>query len=241
MTTYTAIIVDDQEHAISSLSRYVKKTPSLKLIGTYENPLEALEILSGDSAPDIAFLDVDMPELSGLALAGLTKISTQVIFVSAHAQYALDAYGLHASGYLLKPFAFETFLETVQHVCAQIARPAMPFPSEPLFFKASVKGKYIKIMSQEILYIEAMGNYVKIWVSTSETPKTIYMLLKEAEIQLKESNMIRISRSFIINTMHTDAVDGNSVTMSNGKEITVGPNYRSSFQDYLRRNTVSGN
>jgi DNA-binding LytR/AlgR family response regulator len=239
MIQYKAIIVDDEPNAILNLAEYVKKTPSLTLTGTYENPLEALEIFNSEAAPDIAFLDIDMPELSGLALANLAGRHRQVVFVSAHPQYALEAYGLHAAGYLLKPFTFETFLDTVQHVCGIIARPMSPMPSEPLLFKTSIKGKYITIMSQDIIYIEAMGNYLKIYEDSADSPKIVYLSMKHAVEKLRETNMIRVSRSYIINTLYMDAIDGNTIVLKNNKNIVIGPTYRLDFQNYVNAKLVN--
>ncbi|RZJ76926.1 MAG: response regulator transcription factor [Flavobacterium sp.] len=239
MIQYKTIIVDDEPNAIVNLTEFIHKTQNLTLAGTYGNPLEALDILASTAAPDIAFLDIDMPELSGLALANLAGRYTQVVFVSGHPQYALDAYDLHAAGYLLKPFSFETFLDTVQHVCGILARPRSPYPSEPLLFKTSIKGKYITLLSQDIIYIEAMGNYVKIQTIGSEHPKIVYLSLKQAVAQLKETNMIRVSRSYLINTVYMEAIDGNTIVLKNNKSIDVGPTYRSDFQDYIRTRLVN--
>jgi len=241
MTPYTAIIVDDEAHAIFSLSKYVEKTPNLHLSGTYENPLEALNVLTGPTPPDIAFLDIDMPELSGIALAALTERNTQVIFVSAHSQFALDAYGVHAVGYLLKPFSFETFIKTVKHVCAKIDRSSKPTSIDPLLFKTSIKGKYITVLSKEIIYIEAMGNYMKIYTKNSDSPIVVYLSLKQAVLKFTDSTMIRISRSFLINTLYVNAIDGNRIKMNDEKYIIVGPTYRSSFQQYVSTHLVGEN
>ncbi|WP_449436746.1 LytR/AlgR family response regulator transcription factor [Pedobacter steynii] len=240
MRQYKAIIVDDEVHALDTLRSYIQKTPSLRLGGSYENPLEALEILSGNQPPDIAFLDIDMPELSGLVLAKLTSSKVQVVFTSAHEQYALDAFGVNAVDYLLKPFSFERFLITVQKVCKKITKAETPITSMPLFFKANVKGKIIRIMSDKITYIEAMLNYIKIYTIISETPKIIYLSLKEAESKLGGTNLIRINRSFVINTTFLEVVEGNRITMSNGERFIVGPSYKTSFHAYLNANTIGG-
>jgi len=241
MIQYKAIIVDDEAHALATLSTYIQKTPNLSLCGAYENPLDALEVLSGNQPPDIAFLDIDMPELSGLALADLAGSDVHIVFISAHEQYSLAAFGVNASGYLLKPFSFENFLKTVQNVSSRMAKVKIPVPADPFFFKTSIKGKYIRIMSDQIIYIEAMLNYVKIYTTSSETPKVIYLSLKEAETKLEGTHLVRVNRSFVINTIFLELVDGNSLTMSNGKKIGLGPSYKTSFNTYLKSNTIGGN
>jgi len=241
MRQYKTIIVDDETHALATLGSYIEKTPNLVLYRAYENPLDALAILSGNQPPDIAFLDIDMPELSGLALADLANSDVRVVFTSAHEQYALEAFGVHASGYLLKPFSFEKFLSTVQKVCKRIDKEEISVADKPAFFKVSVKGKFIRIMIDQITFIEAMLNYVKIHTTGSDAPKVIYLSLKEAETKLRGTHLIRVSRSFIINTIFLETVDGNSLTMSNGQKIGLGPSYKISFYTYLKSNTIGGN
>lgn len=237
---YKTIIVDDETHALDTLRRYIEKTPDLELIGIFENPIEALATLSGPKPPQIAFLDIDMPELNGISLAELTDSHVEIVFTSAHQQYALEAFGLQVSGYLLKPFSFETFFKTVRKVCSRISPTAPQAASKPLFFSVSSKGRYIRIMSEDITYIEAMLNYVKIHTISSENPKTIYLSLKEAATRLGGTHLIRVSRSYVINTVHLEIVEGNTVVMSNGKKITIGPHYRNAFYDYLAASSVGG-
>lgn len=237
---YNTIIVDDESHALATLQRYIEKLPTLQLIGVFENPLEALQVLTGNEPPQIAFLDIDMPELNGLALAELAANKVEIIFTSAHDQYAMDAHGLQVAGYLLKPFSFESFVKTVQKICDRISPDEKESRSRPLFFSASLKGRYVKIISEDILYIEAMLNYVKIFSSSDDNPKVIYLSLKDAEAKLGEKHFIRVSRSFVVNAVHIEIVEGNLITMSDGKKINVGPNYRTPFHCYLRANSLGG-
>jgi len=233
---YKTIIVDDESHALDTLRRYIEKMPDLALTAAFENPIEALAVLSGPQPPHIAFLDIDMPELNGLALASLTSSNVEIVFTSAHQQFALEAYGLQASGYLLKPFSFETFCKTVQTVCNRISTTATPAASLPLFFSASSKRSYIRIMSDDIIYVEAMLNYIKIYTVNSENPKIFYLSLKDAASKFSGTRLIRVSRSFIINTVHLEMVEGNTAIMNNGKKISIGPNYRNTLHNYLASN-----
>ncbi|RYE55274.1 MAG: response regulator transcription factor [Sphingobacteriales bacterium] len=231
---YKTIIVDDESHALNTLKRYIEKMPDLILTGAYENPIEALTILSGPEPPQLAFLDIDMPELSGLALAELANQQVEIVFTSAHQQFAMEAFGLQVSGYLLKPFSFESFYKTVHKVCSRISPETPAKGPQPLFFSASSKGKYLKIMSEDILYIEAMLNYVKIYTLKNESPKIIYLSLKQATTRFGGTHLIRISRSFVINTVHLEIVEGNTATMSDGKKIVIGPTYRDALYQYLK-------
>lgn len=234
---YNVIIVDDEFHAIDTLCQYIERVPNLALIGTYENPLKALEILGSLQSPQIAFLDIDMPELSGLTLAENIRSDTHVIFTTAHEQYALNAFGLDASGYLLKPFSFEDFLKTVQKVCIRINKSDQ-LVSKPLFFNGNSKGRYIKIMSDDIIYLEALLNYTQIYTTTKSSAHVIYLGLKEVGPELFGTNLIRVHRSFVINTSHLELIEGNRLTMSNGKVITLGGNYREAFFAYLHRYAI---
>jgi DNA-binding LytR/AlgR family response regulator len=237
---YRTLIVDDESHAITTLQRYIANTPDLILTGSFENPIEALEELSKPNPPHIAFLDIDMPELTGLALANLIEGRVEIIFTSAHQQYALEAYDLQASGYLLKPFSFEAFLKTVRKVCSRINPSSTNPKSQPLFFSTGTKGKLIRIMSDDILYLEAMQNYVKIYSSKNSNPRVIYSSLKEASASLRETNLIRVNRSIVVNTVFVEMVYGNTITISNGQEFQIGPKYRIAVHNYLRSNTIGG-
>ncbi|HKG07993.1 MAG TPA: LytTR family DNA-binding domain-containing protein [Pedobacter sp.] len=238
MKPYKTVIVDDEAHALSTLSSYIEKTPTLSLNGIYENPLDALETLSGANPPDIAFLDIDMPELSGLELANLASSKIKIVFISAYPQFTLQAFNVFAAGYLLKPYSFETFYKLVQKICP----PPDPLPNsstKPVFFKANVKGKYIRLMSDAIIYIEAMLNYVKIYTQKDDRPVVIYLSMKEAESKLGNTFLVRVSRSFIVNTADIESVNANTITMVNGKQIRIGQLYKSDFYKYLNSNSMS--
>src|SRR6476620_4809192 len=112
----TCYIVDDESHAVETLSAYIERVPGLSLIGSATNPLIALEEISGTVHPDITFLDVDMPQLSGIELAGLINDRTKVIFTTAFSDYAVAAFEKNASDYMLKPISFERFLTSVKKV-----------------------------------------------------------------------------------------------------------------------------
>ncbi|WP_256006824.1 LytR/AlgR family response regulator transcription factor [Pedobacter deserti] len=240
MIQFTAIVVDDDKDDIENIIEYIAKVPYIRLIGSFENPVEAHASLTGQLPPDIAFLDIEMPELSGLALANLFARQTEIIFVSGHPQFALAAFGIHAAGYLLKPFGFEKFLETVQHVCGKIRSPHFQSPKpEQLLLKTSLKGKYISLRNDDIIYIEAMGNYIKLFTATSNTPSVVYLTLKQALEKLNSANMIRVSRSFMINPAFLEAIDGNMVILKNGKKITVGPTYRGQLQNFIDKSLIN--
>lgn len=235
---YRTIIVDDESHALDTLNFYIKKTPYLVSGGAYENPLDALPELNGPQPPQIAFLDIDMPELSGLALAELVKKETKVIFTSAHRQYALDAFGVDAAGFLLKPFSYEDFLKTVQKVCSHIQENDQNITEKPIFFSGNAKGKYIKIHSEQIIHIEAMLNYIKIYTTNSPKAEIIYLTLKEVEDEILGVRLVRVHRSFVINLTHLERIEGNQLVMSNGKVITIGNTYKEYFFNYLKGHTV---
>lgn len=237
-TQYTTITVDDDAHALKTLRRYIEKIPQLKLTRSFEDPVAALAVLSGEEPPDIAFLDIDMPELSGLALAKLTGSRTEIVFTSAYGQYALDAFDLHVSGYLLKPFSFEAFHKTVQKVFSRIPAPVPLQAAGPLFFNASSKRRYFSITSGSILYLEAMSNYIKIYTSASEHPKVVYLSLKAAAAKLAGTQLIRVSRSFIVNLSHVEFLDGSTLLMAGGRKIRIGAAYRDAVQTQLNSRTL---
>lgn len=238
----TCFIVDDEAHAIEVLARYVQKTPGLDLIGSEENPLLALEaISSGRVSPYITFVDVDMPQLSGLNLAGLISSHTHVIFTTAFPDYALQAFDKDATDYLLKPISYERFLRSIQKIPAFTSRNTVPYEEERYFFiKTETKGKLARVDFEDITHIEALQNYVKIHMGAG-TPTITYLTMKEIERDLPSSMFIRVHKSFIVNKTKVRGIEGNTITLDDKSSLPLGASYRNAFLERINRKLWKSN
>jgi DNA-binding LytR/AlgR family response regulator len=234
-------VVDDEAHAIEVLSRYIQQTPGLELAGASENPLTALDdITTGRVRPDIAFLDVDMPQLSGLDLAGLISAHTRVVFTTAFRDYALPAYDKNAVDFLLKPISYERFLRSVTKVRERLAAAASAGKAKEeetyFFVKGEAKGSLIRVDFDDIAYIEAQKNYVVIHLSGHAL--TTYLTMKEIEVNLPAGTFCRVHKSFLVHLAKVSATEGNEITLKDKRIIPLGPSYRDSFLETVSAKLV---
>jgi DNA-binding LytR/AlgR family response regulator len=236
------MIVDDEESAINVLRSYVEKVPFLQLVGTALDPLQALELLRQNKA-ELVFLDIHMPNLSGLDMMKMIPHPCKVILTTAYSEFAVKGFELAALDYLLKPISFERFLRAAQR--AQAA--AEPVPAETahhekdndfIFVKTETKGKMIKVRFSEIMYIEGLKNYVSIY--TPEERIVTYSSFLQLE-EMLPSNFIRVHKSYIVSLDKIKAVDGNQIVLYTMKNyIPMGESYRPAFFNALKQRIIGG-
>lgn len=235
----TCIIVDDEQHAIDVLEHYVKQTPSLQLVASITNPLEALAMLS-ERPIDLIFLDIQMPEISGMDLVRTISGRSKVILTTAYSEFATEGFELEVVDYLLKPVPFPRFLKAVTRVqqllatSSPVVSPEEDLPGDDYFFvKTELKGKMLKINFSDIDYIESMKNYVAIYHNGVKTLALLNM--KDLEERLPAKHFIRIHRSFIIALNRITAIEGNTVLLRGVKEpILLGETYRAAFLERMK-------
>lgn len=193
------IAIDDEPPALKIIEQYCDRTPSLKLLGAYINPLEGLSCIRS-LQPDLLFLDIRMPDISGVDLAGTLKEDALIVFTTAHREYAVEGFELNVVDYLLKPFGFDRFLtacEKAEERLRQSLKKPAHEPTSPegvLTFRCSYQ--HIRLPLSDILYIEAFDNYVKV-VTAGKTYMPV-MTLKNMLSLLPESGFVRIHKSFVI-------------------------------------------
>jgi len=231
------IIVDDEQHAIDVLEHYVKQTPHLHLAASFTNPIEALQLL-GQQKIDLVFLDIQMPELSGIDLIKAIQGKSKVILTTAYSEFALEGYELYVVDYLLKPIRLPRFLTAVQKAVQQIntvketAQKEIP-EDDYIFVKTESKGKLLKINLADIDFIESMKNYVAIHRSGQKT--LVYTSMKELEERLPKKQFIRVHKSFIIPISRITGIEGNLVRLKNTTaEILIGENYKAELMEIIR-------
>lgn len=235
-------IIDDEQHAIDTLTKYVQKIPELKIVGSSTDAITALSMLKKINSVDIVFLDVDMPGLSGIELAELIPFKTNIVFTTAHAGYALNAFELNAIDFLLKPISFPKFLKTVEKLSMTIA-PAQAdeqVSNESIFINPGIRGKVIQLRFSDILYVEGLKNYVILYTKGGGKNIT-YLKMNEIMEALPARYFSRIHKSFIINRNFIVAVEGNQVQLVEQIKVPLGISYKNSFMQLIAIMTVKTN
>ncbi|NHA05819.1 response regulator transcription factor [Mucilaginibacter sp. HC2] len=224
-------IVDDEKAGTDILSMYIEQTPGLKLIKAEENAVLAYEDISNDIyKPQVTFLDIRIPLLSGMELAGLISHKTAVIFTTAYGEYAADAFGKDAIDYLVKPFSYERFLKSIDKLKKKLITDGDQSRIEQkgfFYVQNEIKGRITKIVISDIIYVESLLNYINI--VTIEGEHKTYMSLKEMEVHLAEGNFMRIHKSFIINMFKIVSVENDQVLLKTHKKLSIGTNYKNDF------------
>lgn len=232
---YRAIIVDDEPIARKIISGYVAQIQFLENAGECKNAIEALEIISRDSSIQIVFLDINMPNLTGLAMARMVKKDIKIIFTTAYSEYAVASYEVNAIDYLVKPFSFERFTTAVFKAIDNIGLPTnlIGISNEKLNDDKTIyiksEGMSYPVMLRDIQYCEAMKNYTKVFISNGKTLKPLVAFSKMEQDLLKESDdFLRVHRSFLISKKHITALKSNTVVV--GKfEVPIGLQFRETF------------
>ncbi|MFP8895833.1 LytR/AlgR family response regulator transcription factor [Chryseobacterium sp. EZn1] len=224
MNKLKCIIVDDEPLAISLLEHYVEKIPFLELVFSTENPIHALEYLKKNDS-DLIFLDIQMPELTGINFMKIVGTHQKYILTTAYSEYALEGYEHNVVDYLLKPVSFERFQKSVLK-----AQERFSFPQEEnthFFVKSS--GQRHRVSFNEILYIESIKDYVNIRTENDEY--IVLDTLKSMENQLPEK-FVRIHKSFIVNLDKVKSIGAKKVILPE-YEIPIGESYRAGLLDRI--------
>jgi two-component system, LytTR family, response regulator LytT len=232
----TTIAIDDEPLALQLITSYIRQTGFLEFRGAFSNPLGALDFLSHEEV-DLIFLDIRMPDLSGTELARQIAGKSRVIFTTAYDQYALEGFRLDAVDYLLKPFSYEEFLPAAAKALRLFEMEQRETRIEAnqdfLFIKSEYKIRRIRF--DDILYVEGLKDYVKIWLRHDPKPVLSLSSLKAMEARLPALSFMRVHRSFIVNLHHVDLVERSHIVF--GKvEIPVSDGYKERFQKFLDEN-----
>jgi two-component system, LytTR family, response regulator LytT len=233
----TVIAIDDEPLALQLIVDYILMTPDLMLAGQFENPLEAAQYLSKNHI-DIVFTDIQMPGLNGIEFTRSMVNGPVVIFTTAFDKYAIDGFKLDIADYLLKPFTYEEFLTSVhkaERMIRSVTKSAEEVLSnnEFLFLKSDYKIK--RINYQNILYIEGLKEYVKVYTLNSDKPVLSLSSLKILETKLPSGKFMRVHRSFIVNLEKVETIDRSRIVFGK-KYIPIGDQYKEKFQKFLDKN-----
>src|SRR5476651_907739 len=229
------IIVDDEPLALHILEDYMSKIPFLQLIKATTNPIEALTLVQEGNV-DLVFLDVQMPELTGIQFLRIANGKAKVILTTAYPQYALEGYELDVIDYLLKPIAFDRFFKAVQKAQTVMQPAAQPLPPEPAsqpqqdflsdFIFVKTEHKIQKVYLNDILFIEGLKDYISIFTANERI--ITLQNMKKMEDALPEKHFIRVHKSYIVAINKIDSIERSRIWIKD-KIIPVGDTYRDEF------------
>ncbi len=222
------LIIDDEYPARVLLKDYIQKMSFLKLTGSFKNPVEALSKIQSEPV-DLIFLDIQMPELSGIEFLKSFPNKTNVILTTAYSEYALTGYELNVLDYLLKPISFERFVLAVNKAADiirlqnDVKEPGRQEAEEKKFITVKADHKIIKISTDDIIYIEGLREYVTFYTKNEKI--VTLESLKNLESKLPATKFIRVHKSFIINKDRVKSLYGNQLEIE-GKFIPIGKSYK---------------
>lgn len=250
MIKLKCIAVDDEPLALDIIEDYISKVPFLELVKRTENAIEALQLVQAGGI-DLVFLDIQMPDLTGIQFLKIANNKASYILTTAYSQYALESYDLNVSDYLLKPIAFDRFYKAVEKVHqlhknnAELAVPApapiaaAPSPpvSQPVqdFIFVKTEHKIQKIELDDVLYIEGLKDYISIFTKAERV--ITLQNMKKMEETLPSTQFIRVHKSYIIALDKIESIERSRITIC-GKIIPIGDTYRDEFFKRIESNNI---
>ena len=247
MTSLRCFVVDDEPLAVKMLENFIARTPFLELVASFTDPVLALSEMR-TQAPDLVFLDIQMPDLSGMELSRMVPAGTRIIFTTAFKQYAFESYEVSALDFLLKPIRYQKFLEAAEkarewfalkEAATAAATPAAPAPEAKTstFFK--VDGALRKVEYDDILFVEGMKDYVMVFLASQKQPIVTHVTMKGMEEMLPAGQFMRIHRSFIVALDKVASVSGTGDVKVGDRLLHVSDAYREAFDAYLREHSIA--
>lgn len=219
----TCIIIDDEPLAADLLESYANKIEDIEIIGVYNNPLEALKMLR-ETSVDLLFLDIQMPEITGVELKKIIHPDVKVIFTTAYSNYALESYELNAVDYLLKPITFERFIKAIEKIKTQQIKPIPITQNQYLFVKTEYRHQ--KLFFNDIFFFKGLSDYVSIQTQTGKI--LTLQNMKHFEQSLPKDQFVRVHKSYIIALKHIQFIERNRVVID-GEYIPIGATYKENF------------
>ena len=243
----TCIIVDDEPLAVRLLESFVNKTPDLQLAGSFTDSVEAINVIK-ELKPDLLFLDIQMPDMSGMELAHVVPAETKIIFTTAFKEYAYESYEVSALDFLLKPIRYNKFISAVEKARQWFGHKLnnqntlntqnnLNIQKEPhgkqetVFLR--VDGEFRQVALSKIIYVCGMKDYVMFYLSDEKRPLITHLTMKSVEDMLPSTLFMRISRSYIVALDKIKSVDRNECVYIGDEIIKVTDAYHEKFISYL--------
>jgi DNA-binding LytR/AlgR family response regulator len=226
--------IDDEPLALQQIVTYIGKVPFLELVAQCQSALEAHQYLSNDTV-DVIFCDINMPDLNGMDFIKTLVAPPLVVFTTAYAEYAIEGFKVNAVDYLLKPFGLQDFMRAANRVRERLepaanTEPAIKTSDDVIFLKTDYR--IVKVSISDIRYVEAMSEYLKVWIEDDPKPIITLLSMKKIEEHLPDYFM-RIHRSYIINLNKIQEVNKSRVILDSDTNLPIGDLYKDAFQHYL--------
>jgi two-component system LytT family response regulator len=236
----SCIAIDDEPLAVKKISSYIQKTPFLELVAECRSAFEAMEIIN-NHAIQLIFIDINMPDLSGLEFVKSLAVKPCIVFTTAYSEYAVEGFQVDATDYLLKPITYSSFLKAANKVknlidlTANSQKESIRATASHLFVKSDYK--LVRIELDDIKYIESQHEYIKIHLINS-SPVTTQLSMKAIEEQLPSNRFMRVHRSFIVSLKKISVIERNRIVFDGKVYIPVSDQYKEKFQEYIDRDFV---
>lgn len=241
MKPIRCLAIDDEPIALKKLENYIGKIPYLELAGLCDSAFAAMQVMA-ETQIDAVFLDINMPDLSGIDFISAVPKPPMIVFTTAYAEYALESYRLSAVDYLLKPISFADFQRAAGKLLKQFkstGEQARPAGNNRQYLLIKDGYKYVNINTRDIIYIKAMNDYVQLFRRNGD-PILTHLPMKQMIESLPE-NFLQIHRSYIVNTDHILEIERQSIVMPENVRITVGDNFREVFNAFLQSHSAGNN
>jgi two-component system LytT family response regulator len=227
------IAIDDEPLALELIKQYMDRVPELQLVQTFDDAITGGEFLRMNTV-DLLFIDINMPDITGIELVRSLKNKPATIFTTAYKKFAFEGFELEAVDYLLKPISFERFLKAVQRVISfhAVKFPARPVTGEHFFVRSEYR--MVKIEMDQIEYIEGLEDYIKIHLSNTKPVLTL-MTLKSVLEKLPEEKFQRIHRSYIVPVNKVQSILNRKVMLSGGAELPISDSYASFVNEWTKK------
>jgi DNA-binding LytR/AlgR family response regulator len=234
------IAIDDEPLALKQIVAYIRKTPFLELTGQFESALLAMEVLE-NSPVDLMYVDINMPDLSGMDFVKTIEKPPKIVFVTAYSEYALEGFRVDAIDYLLKPISYVDFLKSANKVKSWFdthhqKSDEVKSSKEFLFIKSDYK--VLRINFDDIKYIEGMSEYIRLHLTNAKPVMTL-LSMKSVEEVLPSDLFMRVHRSYIVNLSKISVIERNRIVFDGNVYIPVSDQYKVKFQEYLDKNFLT--
>lgn len=230
------IIIDDEPLALQQMEGYIKKFPYLELVASCQSATEAKEIIENGKI-DAMFCDINLPELNGLDFVKSLENPPMVVFTTAYSEYAVEGFQLNAIDYLLKPFSCEDMKRAAEKIKKRydalrtLQEISQIDEDDAIFLKTEYK--IVRINISDIRYVEAMSEYLRIYLEDNPRPVIVLLSMKKMEERLPRNSFMRVHRSYIINLKKIREVSKNRIVIGDDIDIPIGDSYREPFNAYI--------
>ena len=236
------LAIDDEPLALQQLANYIERTPFLHLVKSCHSAFEAVEAIAENDPIDAIFIDINMPDMSGLDFVKSMQAPPLIVFTTAYEEYAIDSYKVGAVDYLLKPFGFDEFSRAAlkvqeRYASLRTAQVSGVDDDDSLFLKTEYK--IVRINVRDISHVEAMSEYLRIFLTGARKPIIVLLSMKRMEERLSKVGFMRVHRSYIISLKRILEVSKSRILLEGNIEVPIGDSYREEFNNYINSKFLS--